>query len=424
LATGVCATVLCWVLGSELVVDPWQPNVLVLPCFALLAATAAVVSGGWRWLPATAALASLCVQTHLGYLLLGSALLATAVASLVWRSTVEGRGWPWRIIAATALIVAVMWSPVLWQQFFGPGRGNLGAVLTAATGEGDRVGLAVALRLWSAVTMIPPAWFRPSYRDPPQALLRLEEDAAGLDLGALPSMWVTLLTVLIAVGIAGLVVNSARRYRVDGSRAGMLVAVIGTLAAVVTLALLRVDLFGVVAHKYRYFWALAAYATSVVAGHVIALVGVTLGRRAVRSTIVGLAAAAALFTVLAIPTQPLDQGGVSNRGLWPSLRELRSQLASYRPSRVVEVETSGLPFPDHYTHAVLAQLSENGLKFQVTTDTMVGQLGRSRAADDSASHRLIVRQAPNDDEPVPGGRLISRVQLENAPSVAVFELTE
>ena len=54
LAVIAAATILCWTLGTDLVIDPWQPNVLLLPFFALLVVTAAVLAGKHPWLPAVA----------------------------------------------------------------------------------------------------------------------------------------------------------------------------------------------------------------------------------------------------------------------------------------------------------------------------------------------------------------------------------
>ena len=188
----------------------------------------------------------------------------------------------------------MMWAPVLWQQLFGPGGGNLGAVLRGASDGGDRTGLGVSLRLWSAVTVLPPAWFRPSYLDPPQALFRVEGDRAVLDVGQLPSAWQTLLAVFVAVGIGALVVESARRRGIDSSYAGMFVVVVGTMVAVVTITLLPVELFGVVAQKYRYLWSLAAFGTAVVVGHAACVAESAGGRQATRWIIAPLATATAV----------------------------------------------------------------------------------------------------------------------------------
>jgi hypothetical protein len=55
-----------FVMGSELLFDPWNPHILILACLAMLTCAWGVAAGD-RWaLPVYLALGSYCVQTHLG----------------------------------------------------------------------------------------------------------------------------------------------------------------------------------------------------------------------------------------------------------------------------------------------------------------------------------------------------------------------
>ena len=80
---------LLWTMGSELLFDPWNPHVLIVPCLALLACAWSIGCGGWRALPVFVAIGSFCVQTHLGYVYLVPGLLVVAVVvGVVLRRTV------------------------------------------------------------------------------------------------------------------------------------------------------------------------------------------------------------------------------------------------------------------------------------------------------------------------------------------------
>ena len=74
-----------WTLGSAVLIDVWQPNALVLPAFAYVVCLWALASG-WRWaLPFVVGLASLLIQTHVGYTYLVALSLVGVVALCVWQ---------------------------------------------------------------------------------------------------------------------------------------------------------------------------------------------------------------------------------------------------------------------------------------------------------------------------------------------------
>ena len=83
---------LVWTLGSELLYDPWQPNVLVLPFWLLLITIWAVVADHVSLLPLAVIVGSFVMQTHLGYLFLVPILLAFAVGVIVLRRRTLGPG--------------------------------------------------------------------------------------------------------------------------------------------------------------------------------------------------------------------------------------------------------------------------------------------------------------------------------------------
>ncbi len=127
-------------MGSELLFDPWNPHVLIVPCLALLACAWSIGCGGWRALPVYVAIGSFCVQTHLGYVYLVPGLLVVAVVvGVVLRRTVPvadgppARPLPSRgVVLTTVIVAAVLWVQPFWEQLFGAGEGNLSRLAGAA----------------------------------------------------------------------------------------------------------------------------------------------------------------------------------------------------------------------------------------------------------------------------------------------------
>ena len=82
------ASLLCWTLGIDNLIDPWQPQFLVIPAFGLFVVTAAVVGGGQWWLAVSVCLASLCAQSHISYLLVGPTLVGAGAVAGWWSAPV------------------------------------------------------------------------------------------------------------------------------------------------------------------------------------------------------------------------------------------------------------------------------------------------------------------------------------------------
>jgi hypothetical protein len=420
LAVGAVATALCWSMGSDLLFDPWQPNALVLPFMALLSASAAVVAGACRWLLAVVVTATLCAQTHLSYLIIAPTLVGLSVGAIVVRARRDGQDLPWRLLAATGSLTVILWLPPIVQQLFGDGPGNLGTI-SSDTAGGSRAGPSLALRLYAAITAVPPAWLRPGYdEDPPKAVLALDGTVAYLDDSRLPTLTASAVAVVVIVAAATLAVRSARTRHVTGTAASLLVAGVATLAASVTIALLPMDVFGLGAHKYRFAWPLAAFTAACLLGHLIAVLQTS--RRqwpniAAVSVVIGgsVVLAADAARVREVPTS-----GMSDRQAWSAVADLRRQVAALRTDAVVLVQTNGLAWPDYYSQPVLAELSEQGVPFQVTTEPMVTQLGRQRRPTTSATLCLVIRQGEDAGRAPSGSRQIAFASPSSGPPVGVY----
>ena len=145
LAATATAGVLAWTLGSVLLTDPWNPHVLVLPCLVMLLLAAGVAAGRLGMLPWLVAVASLCLQVHLGYAYLVPALSLSALAGAAivyrrrWRLDRACRPGDVRLIgrcaAGSVVVFVVLWAQPLIEQLFGTGEGNLSRILSSTGGD-------------------------------------------------------------------------------------------------------------------------------------------------------------------------------------------------------------------------------------------------------------------------------------------------
>ncbi len=416
------AVVLMWTLGSDLLIDPWQPNALVLPAFALLAATAAAAGGHAHWLPVVVVLASLCAQTHLGDFILGIALVALATAGVVFAARRDNGVPAGRPLAVSGGLVLVLWAQPLWQQFFGPGPGNLGRVVTGAGDASSRYGAGTAIRLVAAVVVVPPAWFRPGYDvDPPQALTRVTDGRLSLDTSRLPSTTVSVLAVMAVMATGAVLAHSARRRGIEGALPLLAVAASGLVVAFCTLVVMPGDLFGVLVHKYRFLWPVAAFATASLAAvslRILADASVVSTRRIVT----GVAVIGVVAAVANLPARlQTEEGRFPRREIWPVIADLRAQVAAAGVTGPVVIDTDTPAFPDYYLVNVLAELDRRDVEVQVTSGFFVGQLGRRRQEDGSATAELFVRSGPAAAVRPPGATTIARVETARPElDVAVY----
>ena len=99
----------CWSLGRQLLADPWNPHVAVLPlAAALFLAWACVAGDGWA-LPPLALAVSFAAQAHLLYVPMALLLLVVATAA------VTRQGGP-RQLAVTAAVLLTVWLFPIWEQ--------------------------------------------------------------------------------------------------------------------------------------------------------------------------------------------------------------------------------------------------------------------------------------------------------------------
>jgi hypothetical protein len=133
--------VLCHALGAELLIDPWNPWVPVLPFFAFVMLAWSVAGRDWVALPWLVGVGSFVVQAHVGYapLVGGFGIVAGILALLHGRrlrrpaTTTTALASPNHRSARVSILVAGLLGGLLWlapvvQQLTGS-PGNLGEIV-------------------------------------------------------------------------------------------------------------------------------------------------------------------------------------------------------------------------------------------------------------------------------------------------------
>lgn len=235
LAVGVTALalVLSWSLGTEVLRDPLNTHVTLLPWLAALLLAWEVSVGRWRSLPLAIAAVSWSVQAHVVWILPAAVLVVGAVWLAVRQELArspaqrEGRAkLRGRSLRRAAIVGVVLNLPLLIDQAFG--NGNLGRML--AFGGEAGLGLGHAVRATVIAFGLPPAWLRTGMD--PFLLLRSP----------------TLLDLLgFGIVVAGAALLLHRSTRPSHRRADRLLHVAGLATAGAALAVARTPTGGAVA---------------------------------------------------------------------------------------------------------------------------------------------------------------------------------
>jgi hypothetical protein len=155
---GLVLLVLLRALAGQVLAVPWNPFAIVLP-FLLLTLVAWSIACGDDWLLVVAVgLATFCVQSHVGSILVAGTLVAFAVAAFalhVWRGVASS---PLRTAIISVLVGFVLWIPPIVDQFK-PRGGNLSALWRFWIGPHAPVtGWARGARIVNAQFAIPAPW--------------------------------------------------------------------------------------------------------------------------------------------------------------------------------------------------------------------------------------------------------------------------
>ena len=367
-------------MGSELLFDPWNPHVLLLPSLALLACAWSLGCGGWRALPVYVAIGSFCVQTHLGYVYFvpGVFVVAVVVGEVTRRlDPSHPRRWPTRGVAVTAGVVAlVLWAQPLWEQFFGEGEGNLSRLAGSVGSGGATIGGALAVRILASAVVVAPWAARTAFIDAvplakfssPGVLDPVDNRSLGLA--------VLSLAVLAVILVSATWWGWRRRDRV--ALAAVAVAVGALAVGLVTLVIMPIGPVGLTPHQMRWLWSTGAFTWFAV----LLVVGRGLAERVDQRVVLAVGGAiAVLFAVLNLPAFVQPAGPATHAEQIPTVRELNRQLADTSGLGTVWFDDSAVPLFDNYSAAVMAQLQAQDVPFEVSSPGLIRQLGDHRRLD-------------------------------------------
>jgi hypothetical protein len=225
---GVLAAVLlaavAFTTGASSLVNPVSSSIAGYPLLLSAVLLWCVACGDVRLLPLTAAAVSFAVQQHLAVAIASlvatigaAALLALTARREAWRHDRGARRDLRRGATGAAMVVAVLWAPVLAQQVIGD-VGNLGQIVWfAREGNGETLGLGSGVGQLAHVVSIPPL------------LGRTEVTGQSFITRPTPLDWVTAAAVVALVAWLGWRWRSIRpRYAALCAMAGVL-AIAGVL---------------------------------------------------------------------------------------------------------------------------------------------------------------------------------------------------
>jgi plasmid stabilization system protein ParE len=414
---------LSWSMGSELLIDIWQPHALLLPFACLLMLTTGLLAGVWRLLPVWLGVASLVVQTHIGYVyvivVLGLLTAGSGIAALRSSSSRPADLIRHRTAAVSAVVLALAWIQPLVEQLFGAGQGNLTRLATNAGGGDTTIGAATAIKLVARVVALPPWWARSGFADSVTPTPLTETgDGPRLIMPDLPSGPLALVAVAVLVAVLAVVFRALRRDGKAAAARAALIALVGVVAAVATLTIQTVSAVGLGQHHVRWLWPLSLFVQVAIAWAVVEL---DVGRRLrpYATPAVGVLVAAAALLNLGVTAH--DVGPTADRAAADTLEHTFDDLAEFRPGGAVRYDThDARPF-EPWSAGVIMRLRELGIAFRVDDDVLVRQLGNRRRADGTevtTIHQIERGAAVGYDGP---GCVISRASSVDAATEAAVD---
>jgi hypothetical protein len=232
-------------LGADFLREPWNPYLPVLLFGALVFLVWAMTCGDVWALPAAAAVATFCAQTHIGYVILALPLFlgGTVWLALIVRRNVRKGFVP--SLCITIGVLFVMWLPPIWDELTQP-QGNLTRIVRyfEHPPPGPHYTVQNGYRLVASQFALIPEWLRrvPTLRP---------FTAEAMTLYKSPAPWLLLGFVAATVVLFRL----RRRGRLYDSRAWRLAVVI---AAALLLGIISIARTIGVAYAYRLRWTLVA----------------------------------------------------------------------------------------------------------------------------------------------------------------------
>ena len=373
------AALLCWSLGSAVLVEPWHATAVLLPFLLLCALAWSVADGDLVCLPFAVAVGSFVVQTNLSYAVLVPVVLAWSVIAYALRRRSErsGRGAEegeaaraggWRgarwLGLATVVVGMLCWLQPLGEQFVGVGRGNVSRLWEGGRRPQETLDWPTALRSVADVVAVPPWWLRPSYGE-------------GFAFGAFGNRLVGLVPAVLALAVvAGALAWCWQDAHRRGDRTAAAAA--GTAAVVLAAAVLSADQTptseaGTVAYQVRYLWPVGAFV--VLAGAVALARRAPAGSTAAQRLALGAGAVAVVASVANLPAS--HQSTTAPEPTAAVASHVVTELAATELPPLVRVECAEGLF-DPYCEAVMAGLAGQGVDLVQHGEQALRQIGTDR----------------------------------------------
>jgi hypothetical protein len=373
------AALLCWSLGSAVLVEPWHATAVLLPFLLLCTLAWSVADGDLVCLPFAVVVGSFVLQTNLSYAVLVPVVLTWSVIgfALRRRSDRSARGGeegepartgPWRrgrwLGLATLVVGGLCWLQPLAEQFVGSGQGNVSRLWEGVRQPQKSLDWPTALRSVADVVAVPPWWLRPSYGE-------------GFAFGAFGNRLVGLVPAVLALAVTAGALGWCWR---DAHRRGDRTAAtaVGTATVVLAAAVLSANQTpttqaGTVAYQVRYLWPVGAF--------VVLALAVALARRppadgaAARRLAVGAGVVAVVASLANLPAS--HQSTTAPEPTAAVASEVVTQLEATELPPLVRIECAEGLF-DPYCEAVMAGLADQGVDFVQHGERALRQIGTYR----------------------------------------------
>lgn len=401
LAAGVLAASagVAWSMGSQVLVDPWNPHVATLVFLALVVATWAVMQGVRAAAVVAVVSGALAAQTHLSFVAVSAVLAAAVFVSIALHARAESdpaqrRAW-WRTAGLSVGAGVIAFLPTIIEQVAHGSDGNLARILDGTGSSAVTVGASQVGSVLVAVLLRPPWFLRGSW---------------GMSMYAsdLPGPTATLVGLAVIAAVVAVAIVAAWRRHDD---AVVRLLVVGSVVVVVGgLASLSYPLrVGVPIAYFRWLWPAAAVLAAGVGVPVIEAVIRATGRNRPALVERGAAGTAlvavAAFAVLNVPVANDDLAGSSRWAQRMSLEMLEQAGLELRGiDGAVEVIPSLQEGPlMGFTAALIDDLDAQGVDVRSSDPVIVQQLGAHHRATGHEPWVLVMTGPDVSDGAAPMG---------------------